>query len=173
MKWYLRALRKYAVFSGRARRKEFWMFVLFDIIFSFGTLLLVGLNNDDEGVFVLIFVVYTLAMILPGLAVSVRRLHDVGQSGWMILVALIPVIGYIWLFILLVMDSDKGANEYGDNPKGIEKDTIEINNPAQTFQSRNNFSTPPIPVIPAVCPHCKSPNTKGLTKCEWCGGKIC
>ena len=62
---------------------------------------------------------YTLAVIIPGLAVAIRRLHDVGKSGWMILINLIPIIGVIWFFILLVTDSNPGENQYGQNPKEI------------------------------------------------------
>jgi uncharacterized membrane protein YhaH (DUF805 family) len=64
-----------------------------------------------------IYILYGLALFIPGLAVAVRRLHDIGKSGWMILVALIPLIGGIWLLILLVKEGDSGSNEYGPDPK--------------------------------------------------------
>ena len=120
MYWYLKCLKQYADFNGRARRKEYWMFALFNFIFIFITSILdfiIGLNN-------LIFVgigpfyfLYTIAVIVPGLAVGIRRLHDVGKSGWYILLALIPIIGWIWVFVLFVTDSQEGENEYGPDPK--------------------------------------------------------
>ncbi len=113
MEWYLKVLRQYADFEGRARRKEFWMFALFNIIFRILALVLDGLLGTGA-IFILVYVV---AMIIPGLAVAVRRLHDVGKSGWMYLIALIPLVGAIWLLVLFVTDSEPGANQYGPNPK--------------------------------------------------------
>ncbi len=113
MNWYLKVLRQYADFNGRARRTEFWMFVLFNIIFSI-------IANILDYMFGTVYVfsgIYGLAMIIPGLAVSVRRLHDINKSGWMILVVLIPVIGAIWLLVLYVMEGTPGENQYGPNPK--------------------------------------------------------
>lgn len=119
MNWYLKVLKQYADFSGRARRKEYWMFVLFNNIFAMVAVILdnvLGLTAGEEryGVF---YYLYILAVLIPGLAVSVRRLHDVGKSGWMILIVLIPIIGAIWLLVLLVTDSNPGENQYGPNPK--------------------------------------------------------
>lgn len=124
MKWYLMVLKKYATFSGRARRKEYWMFTLFSIIFSYLTLAL------DYGLFEtflpmgigILNVIYSLIVFLPGLAVTVRRLHDVGKSGWMIFILLIPVIGWIWFFVLLVKSGDSGENKYGKDPKNEMQD---------------------------------------------------
>ncbi len=119
MKWYLAALKKYADFSGRARRKEYWMFTLFVIIFAFVAVFLdwiLGTTIQDSGIGI-IYIVYYLAMLLPALAVLVRRLHDVGKSGWWFFINLIPFIGSIWLFVLLVTDSQPEANAYGENPK--------------------------------------------------------
>jgi len=114
MNWYLKVLNQYADFSGRARRTEYWMFVLFNIIFSVAATVL------DVVVHIEIFsLLYSLAVLVPGLAVSVRRLHDTGKSGWMILVALIPLVGAIWLIVLMATDSDPGENEYGSNPKEL------------------------------------------------------
>lgn len=121
MNWYLKVLKQYAVFSGRARRKEYWMFVLFNIIFAFLAIILDNiLGVAVEGVgYGPLYGLYLLAVLIPGLAVSVRRLHDVGKSGWMILIALIPLIGAIWLTVLMVTDSNTGENQYGQNPKEI------------------------------------------------------
>ncbi len=119
MKWYLQVLRKYADFKGRARRKEYWMFVLFNFIFSIFAMILDNiLGTAMEGVgYGLFYILYALAVFIPSLAVSVRRLHDVGKSGWMLLVGLIPIIGAIWLLVLMVTDSKPGENKYGPNPK--------------------------------------------------------
>lgn len=121
MKWYLAVLRNYAGFSGRARRKEYWMFALFNIIFLIVAMILDNvLGTAIEGVgYGLFYILYTLAVLIPGLAVSFRRLHDVGKSGWMILIVLIPIIGAIWLFVLTVTDSNSGENKYGPNPKEV------------------------------------------------------
>lgn len=122
MEWFIKVLRQYADFNGRARRKEYWMFTLFYIVFSIFASLMddtMDMAYSDEpfsgGV---ISTAYALALFIPGLAVSVRRLHDIGKSGWMILVVLIPVIGWIWLIILHCQDSERGNNAYGPNPKG-------------------------------------------------------
>ncbi len=118
MKWYLKVLKQhYADFSGRARRKEFWMFVLFNFIFLLITALLdITLIYVGIG-FKMISPIYALAVFIPGLAVEVRRLHDIGKSGWWIFISLIPLIGSIWLLVLLATDSQPGDNEYGPNPK--------------------------------------------------------
>ncbi|MAW88149.1 MAG: hypothetical protein CMJ42_16650 [Phyllobacteriaceae bacterium] len=121
MNWYLKCLKQYADFNGRARRQEYWMFTLFDMIFVIVAMIIdnaVGTANPELG-YGVFYGLYTLAMLLPRLAVSVRRLHDVGKSGWMILIALIPLIGVIWLLVLLVTDSNPGENEYGQNPKEL------------------------------------------------------
>ena len=121
MKWYLQVLKKYAEFNGRSRRKEYWMFVLFNIIFAFIAVALdyaFGTTYGDFG-YGIVYTLYALAVLIPGLAVTVRRLHDVGKSGWMILVGFIPIVGAIWLIILTVTDSQPGENEYGPNPKEV------------------------------------------------------
>ena len=121
MNWYLAVLKNYAGFSGRARRKEYWMFVLFNMIFAIVAMILdnvLGIAIEGVG-YGPLYGLYVLAVLIPGLAVAVRRLHDVGKSGWMILIALIPIIGAIWLLVLMVTDSNTGENKYGPNPKEI------------------------------------------------------
>ncbi len=119
MNWYLVVLKNYAGFSGRARRKEYWMFALFNIIFLIVASIIDNVfGTTIEGLpYGLFYFIYALAVLIPGLAVAVRRLHDIGKSGWMILISLIPIIGGIWLLVLLVTDSNPGENEYGANPK--------------------------------------------------------
>lgn len=121
MNWYLKGLRQYADFNGRARRQEYWMFVLFNVIFGIVAMVLdniLGLANPMVG-YGPLYGIYSLAVLIPGLAVAARRLHDVGKSGWMLLIALIPLIGGIWLLVLLVGDSQPGENQYGPNPKEV------------------------------------------------------
>lgn len=121
MNWYLKVLKQYADFSGRARRKEYWMFVLFNMIFAIVAMILdnvLGIAMEGIG-YGPLYGLYALAMLIPGLAVAVRRLHDVGKSGWMILISLIPLIGAIWLLVLMATDSNPGENQYGQNPKEV------------------------------------------------------
>jgi uncharacterized membrane protein YhaH (DUF805 family) len=119
MNWYLMVLRKYAEFNGRARRKEYWMFVLFNFIFAIVAAIIDNiLGTAFEGIgYGLIYILYCLAVVVPSLAVLVRRLHDVGKSGWWFWIVLIPIIGAIWLFVLLVTEGNPGDNQYGPNPK--------------------------------------------------------
>jgi len=121
MNWYLKVLKQYADFKGRARRKEYWMFILFNMIFGIVAMILdniLGIAIEGVG-YGPLYGLYALAVFIPGLAVAVRRLHDVGKSGWMILVVLIPLIGAIWLLVLMVTDSNSGENQYGQNPKEV------------------------------------------------------
>lgn len=117
MNWYLGVLKKYATFTGRAQRAEYWYFVLFSTIVSivltildaiFGTL-----SPSGTG---LLSGIYSLAVLIPYIAVGARRLHDIGKSGWWQLIALIPLIGAILLIIWFATDS-KEDNQYGENPK--------------------------------------------------------
>ena len=91
------------------------MFTLFNIIFTIVASIIDGVLGMP-----IFYLVYALAMLIPGLAVAVRRLHDVGKSGWMLLIGLIPLIGGIWLLVLMVTDSQAGANKWGENPKEID-----------------------------------------------------
>ncbi len=112
MNWYLKVLQNYATFSGRARRKEYWMFILFNFIISIVFTFIdmqVGTYDMRSG-YGLISTIYSLVVLVPSIAVAVRRMHDVGKSGWFILIP-------IYNFILAVTDGDKGANEYGPDPK--------------------------------------------------------
>jgi uncharacterized membrane protein YhaH (DUF805 family) len=117
--WYLEVLKKYAVFSGRARRAEYWYFVLFNIIVAIVLSLidtLLGTFDFVQGVG-LLSGLYSLAVLIPTLAVTVRRLHDVDRSGWWIFINLIPLIGTIVLLVFALTDGTPGSNRYGPNPK--------------------------------------------------------
>lgn len=119
MSWYIEVLKKYAVFGGRARRKEYWYFVLFNLIIS----IILAIVDNVTGSFSaeagmgLLGGLYMLAVLIPGIAVSVRRLHDTDRSGWWLLIVLVPLIGAIVLIIFMVLDSSPGENQYGPNPK--------------------------------------------------------
>ncbi len=127
MSWYVAVLKKYAVFSGRARRKEYWYFFLVNIIIAMvlGALTAIvggsGQNSSSSNPLSLglscISSLYSLAVLLPGLGVVVRRLHDIGKGGAWIFIGLIPLIGGIWLLVLMATDSQPGDNQYGPNPK--------------------------------------------------------
>ena len=113
MNWYLQALqKKYADFSGRARREEFWMFVAVNIGVSIAVAVVAVVIHIW-----LLSTIYSLALLIPSLAVSVRRLHDTDRSGWWLLIGLVPLIGIIVLIIFYVQDGSPGENRFGANPK--------------------------------------------------------
>ncbi|MGW2748629.1 DUF805 domain-containing protein [Streptomyces sp. NPDC001450] len=112
MSWFLEALKKYAVFSGRARRKEYWLFMLFVWIVY---VVLVGIGAAVHAPYLVGIAV--VAFLLPAWGVAVRRLHDTGRSGWWLLIGIIPLIGSIVLLVFYCSDGEAGANKYGPNPK--------------------------------------------------------
>lgn len=119
-------LRKYATFSGRARRFEYWFFVLFNILVEIvvyipGVLLVLTLSRPQMYIgfgLLALMGIFALAVIIPGLAVIVRRLHDTGRSGWWYFISLVPFVGGIILLVFLCTDSQPGENKWGPNPKG-------------------------------------------------------
>ncbi|MFJ6636480.1 DUF805 domain-containing protein [Streptomyces sp. NPDC091376] len=113
MNYYLDVLKKYAVFSGRARRKEYWMFVLFNFI---AAVVLYALDLA-LGTAPVIYGIYVLAVFLPSLGVMIRRLHDTDRSGWWFLIAFIPLVGAIILLVFLASEGKSAENKYGTNPK--------------------------------------------------------
>ena len=115
MEWFLKVVKNYAGFSGRAQRKEYWMFILFYMVFS----ILAGVVDGVIGTSGALQGALGLGLFVPSLAVMIRRLHDVGKSGWFFFVALIPMVGGLWLIITLAKDGDPGSNAYGENPKEI------------------------------------------------------
>ena len=128
MKYYLDVIKKYVKFDGRARRKEYWMFVLFNVIFSFvasiidsvaGLTYTSSTNSYGYASIGIISSLYSLAVLLPSLGVGVRRLHDIGKSGWWLLICLVPLAGPIWLLVLLATNGVVGENQYGSDPKAV------------------------------------------------------
>lgn len=124
--YFVEAFRKYAMFSGRSRRSEYWYFVLFNILISaglwiVGALFVAAASGSRAGMFP--FDVYALGSFTPALAVGVRRLHDIGKSGWFVLLGFVPIANIV-LIVWLAQDSDPGANAYGPNPKEMLAATV-------------------------------------------------
>jgi uncharacterized membrane protein YhaH (DUF805 family) len=118
MDWYLGVLKKYAQFEGRARRKEYWMFVLINFLIA----IVLGVVDNALGLvgssgIGMLGGLYALAVLVPGIAVGVRRLHDTGRSGWWLLIGFVPLIGAIVLLVFLVGAGNAGPNAHGDDPK--------------------------------------------------------
>lgn len=128
MKYYIKAIRNYAVFKGRARRKEFWLFTLIDTLFLLLTFLLdhlLGTNKTNHNGFIIyhkgyILSTYAVALLMPRLALIARRWHDLGKSGWWTLLIAIPIVGTIVTTIYFVLPGTKGYNDYGADPKEEE-----------------------------------------------------
>jgi uncharacterized membrane protein YhaH (DUF805 family) len=122
--WFLKVVRdNYANFSGRARRSEFWYFLLCHFIIIIALLIVAALIGTAG---IVLYGLYALAVFVPGLAVAVRRLHDVGKSGWFYFICLIPLVGSIWLIVLFATEGNVGPNEYGLDPKRPYEDINEI-----------------------------------------------
>ncbi len=128
MEWYFEVIRKYSDFQGRARRKEYWFFALFNALIGFVFFTVVGivgavLPSALRHLFIILFTgvfgLYWLGVLVPSLAVGIRRLHDTGRSGWWLLIGLVPFFGGIILLVFHLLDSEPGTNEYGPNPKGV------------------------------------------------------
>jgi uncharacterized membrane protein YhaH (DUF805 family) len=119
MNSYLATLKKYAVFDGRAQRKEYWLFVLFNLIIAVVLSFvdrMTGTYSADYGMGAL-GAAYALAVLLPGIGVSVRRLHDTDRSGWWLLIVFIPILGALVLLVFMILDGTPGTNRFGPNPK--------------------------------------------------------
>ena len=112
MNWYLKVLKNYADFEGRARRKEYWMFVLFNLLIGYGLMIMAVIAEIPGLLFA--STLYFIAVLIPNLAVGIRRMHDVGKSGWFILVP-------IYSLILLCSKGEQGENKYGADPKELER----------------------------------------------------
>lgn len=115
MEYFMEAMRRYADFNGRIRRKAYWMFILFNIIFSIVTGFIDGVTNT-----IFVSSLYSLALLIPQLSAGARRLHDTNRSGWWQLLWLVPIVGWIVLIIFLAQDSQEGENDHGANPKEAE-----------------------------------------------------
>jgi uncharacterized membrane protein YhaH (DUF805 family) len=116
MHYYTDVLKKYAVFSGRARRQEYWMFFLFNMAAA----IIVAILDNVLGTYPLLYAIYALAVLLPGLGVAIRRLHDTGKSGWWLFIGIVPLIGGIWLIVLMATEGQPQPNQYGPSPKAVQ-----------------------------------------------------
>lgn len=114
MEWYLKALRQYADFSGRARRKEYWMFTLVSVMISVVLAILDSVLTTG-----FLGLLYALAVLLPSLAVGARRLHDTGRSGWWQLIGIIPLVGAVVLIVFFAAEGERQPNAYGPDPKSV------------------------------------------------------
>jgi uncharacterized membrane protein YhaH (DUF805 family) len=113
LSWYLKVIKNYVNFGDRARRKEYWMFTLFNLLITLGIFviqMIAGIDGWLNGL-------YSLFILLPSLAVSIRRLHDTGRSGWWILISLIPVVGAIVILVFMCLEGESRSNKWGQNPK--------------------------------------------------------
>jgi uncharacterized membrane protein YhaH (DUF805 family) len=122
MQWFLLAVRQYAVFQGRSRRREYWYFGLFGTLFYLPLLICdLSLHTMFEGTgFGILSGIYTLALLVPSIAVGARRMHDINQSGWLQILNFIPVIGAFAMLYFTLKDGDVGSNQFGPDPKGRE-----------------------------------------------------
>jgi uncharacterized membrane protein YhaH (DUF805 family) len=116
MNWFIDVVtKKYATFTGRAHRTEYWMFVLVYIVIAIVVSVVDGILKTGG----ILGGLLGLALLVPSIAVAVRRLHDTSRTGWWVLIALVPVIGFIVALVFMCLDGTPGSNEYGPNPKGI------------------------------------------------------
>jgi len=179
MHWYLQALNKYAVFTGRSRRKEYWMFQLINLLIA-AVLIAADLASGMRSFGVnALLALYTLATVIPSLAVTIRRLHDINRSGWWLLISLVPFGGLV-LLIFACIDSDPGPNQYGPNPK------LEGFSQQAAWAAAAPYGAPGTPVIgqpnapgmppqigatgpQAFCTHCGTLLTPGNRFCTKCG----
>jgi uncharacterized membrane protein YhaH (DUF805 family) len=162
MDWYLMPWRKYAEFNGRSRRKELWTFWLVNFVIGLTDYLPIPFWSFITGI-------YGLAALIPTLAVTVRRLHDTGRSGWWILIGLIPIVGTIILIVFLATDSQPGNNQYGPNPKDAAPAGYNYQVPPAGYQPPPAQSPPP--AAGAFCRNCGAQLPPGAGFCQNCGAK--
>jgi uncharacterized membrane protein YhaH (DUF805 family) len=133
MKYYLHCLKNYTNFSGRARRSEYWFFTLFHFLFMIAIIFFSNFfaeffadydSTPFESLPVVVYLIYVAAVFIPTLAVTARRLHDIGKSGTWVFIYFVPLIGGLWLLVLLFTDSQPGLNKWGYNPKEEANDEI-------------------------------------------------
>ncbi|WP_454879082.1 DUF805 domain-containing protein [Sphingobacterium detergens] len=159
--WFLKVVRdNYANFEGRARRKEYWMYMLAQFILILALVIVsaifYAISSTLGGLIYGIIGLVSLALIIPTLAVTVRRLHDTNKSGWFILVSLIPFVGGIYLFYLEILEGDKGPNQYGPDPKAVENGTnhpfTQAQDPFGSSQPKDPFGSSQAPTSSSTPP---------------------
>ena len=184
MDWYLMVWRRYAEFDGRSRRKEYWLFVLLNVLAILVLAAVAGrvaMWNQQGSILFIPLGLYFLAAIIPSLAVATRRFHDTGKSGWLLLLlivlGMIPFAGVIASIIQVVFlctDGDPGVNQYGPNPKFPEQ--------AAAMFAGNPYLVPmgnPAPAQPPVvmndcrfCSRCGATTNPGSSFCSHCGAHV-
>jgi uncharacterized membrane protein YhaH (DUF805 family) len=141
MHWYTDVIRKYAVFSGRAARPEFWWFVLINLIIAaLINVVVSAIGGRNSGQ--VVSDIYSLAVFLPSLGVGIRRLHDTNRSGWWYLLVFIPIVGWIVLIVFLAMAGDPGPNRYGPNPQNPDAGAGDMQFDPQTGERLSPTPTP-------------------------------
>ncbi|WP_343562849.1 DUF805 domain-containing protein [Sphingobacterium sp.] len=155
--WFLKVVRdNYANFEGRARRKEYWMFFLANVLIG----LVFGILGRVTSLFTYISGLISLALLIPSIAVAVRRLHDTNKSGWFLLLIFIPFVN-LYLIYLLLIEGDKGPNQYGPDPKAEENGANHPFNQAQdpfgSSQPRDPFGSSQAPDSPSTPPADRDP----------------
>lgn len=168
---------KYVDFNGRARRSEYWYFCLFNFVVS--AVISIVFGSDSA-----LITIFSLAVLLPGLGVAARRLHDIGKSGWCLLLALIPLVGAIIIIVWMCREGDSGSNAYGDDPKGafaaaqnadytpVEEtpaEPVEACAPEYDPFSKENIQAN---YGPKYCTACGAELKPGQKFCEYCGTMI-
>lgn len=168
---YKTCFKKYATFKGRARRKEYWYFVLFVFLISlaigFVSGFIVGLFDLDESFITVCSAIVSLAVLLPSLAVQCRRLHDTGKSGWLLLLYLVPLAGAIAMFVFMCLKGNEGPNEYGPDPKRAAAPAARSAEPAPAYAA----PAAPAPAA-AFCTNCGAKLSEGDIFCTNCGTKV-
>tara|TARA_E500000305_G_C3917712_1_gene186540 strand:- start:199 stop:585 length:387 start_codon:yes stop_codon:yes gene_type:complete len=128
MEWMLLPIKRYADFSGRSRRKEYWMFLLGVIIVAVVLGLIegaLGIGGSVGGIYGPLSLIFLIAVIIPGIAVQVRRFHDQDKSGWFVLLSLIPFVGGLVVLVFMLLEGTKGPNRFGADPKGAGAEVFE------------------------------------------------
>ena len=175
---------KYADFNGRARRSEYWYFSLFQTVLD----IILGKIFPNAGP---VYYLISLALFIPGLSVGVRRLHDIGRSGWYCLISLIPVVGWILIIVWMVQDSQQGTNQYGPSPKYPEAEFTVVSEPAAQAApvaeepvqrpsdlSQEHYTDEIIACVEGertaakFCSYCGTALKPGQKFCENCGAKV-
>lgn len=188
MEWYWMVWKKYAQFDGRSRRKEYWMFTLFNllVVFALGALAIVvgvmlssrgaGASQDSVPFLFIPIGIYALAALIPSISAATRRFHDIGKSGWLLfllcVLGIIPIVGFICSIIQIVFlcqDSQPGANQYGPNPKFPEQGAMMYAGiPPGAIPA--GYFVPPQPPAMVVPPPQSTETRSGF--CRTCGGQL-
>lgn len=188
MDWYLLVWRKYAEFEGRSRRTEYWMFILFNTLILLGLAIVAGIASLIARPVAILpgipAVLYILAAIVPSLAVTVRRLHDSGKSGWWLLLffaaGLIPIVGFISgivQIVIMCLDSEPGTNRFGPNPKfsemaGGASGSVSYSAPVYYPQPPQPVPAQPQPMAASkFCSRCGAATGGASTICASCGAQ--